>query len=291
MQLDQKTLTTIRGFQKTEATGHVVYARMARFEKHDQHTRILQEIADDEREHYETWKQYTGQDFAPNRILTTWYTLLFIVLGYTFVLRLMEKGENKAVKDYSSLPSCIPEIEAIIEQEQNHEEQLISILDEERLKYVGAIVLGLNDALVELTGSIAGFTVALASTRLIAVSGIITGVAATLSMTASNYLAEKANNNPHAFKASLYTGVAYIATVAVLIIPYLVLPDDRYIMALVIMLSFAILVIMLFNYYLSVAQNQPFWSRFGRMAAISLGVALISFLIGLLAKTILGVDV
>ncbi|MDR1088320.1 MAG: VIT1/CCC1 family protein [Coriobacteriales bacterium] len=291
MQLDTATLAMIRGFEKTEATGHVVYTRMARHEKHDSHARVLQQIADDELDHYHIWKRYTGTDIAPNRLTTSWYTLLFFVFGYTFVLRLMEKGENRAVKDYHALPTTIPEITGIIGQEQKHEEMLISILDEERLQYVGAIVLGLNDALVELTGSIAGFTFALTNTRLIALAGIITGVSATLSMAASNFLAEKANANAHAFKASMYTGIAYLATVIILIIPYLIFPEDRYVEALVTMLAFVIIVIMCFNYYVAIAQNQPFWSRFGRMAAISLSVALISFLIGQLAKAVLGVDV
>lgn len=289
--LDEASLKLVRKFQKAEATDHVVYGRMARFEKHDAHAKVLQQIADDELEHYATWKRYTGRDIKPNRLKTTWYTILFYLLGYTFVLRLMENAEHDTAKAYRSLPTALPEVETIIAHEEKHEEALISILDEERLKYVGAIVLGLNDALVELTGSLAGFSFALANTRLIALSGIVVGVAATLSMAASNYLAEKENNNPNALKASLYTGVAYVVTVVVLIIPYLVFPDDMYVAALVTMLVFAILIIMAFNYYVSVAQKQPFWSRFGRMAGISLTVALISFVIGIAAKALLGVDV
>jgi VIT1/CCC1 family predicted Fe2+/Mn2+ transporter len=291
IQPNEATCKILRSFQKDEATGHVVYARMAKYEKHDRHAKILQQIADDELDHYHTWRGYTGVDIAPNRLATSWYTVLFFVFGYSFVLRLMENGEQGAVKAYEKLPVSIPEVVEIIKREEKHEEMLISILDEERLKYVGAIVLGLNDALVELTGSIAGFTFALQNTRLVALSAIITGVAATLSMAASNFLAQKADDNPHAFKASLYTGLAYLITVIVLITPYLIFPENAYVEALVTMLAFVILVIMAFNYYTSVAQKQPFWSRFGRMAAISLGVALISFLIGQLAKILLGVDI
>ena len=290
-QFDQTTLKAICGFQKTEATVSVVYARMARHEKHEKHARILNQIATEEREHYETWKSITGLECKPNRIHTTWYTLLFLIVGYTFVLRLMEKSEQQSVVNYCALPTEHPEIQNMIKQEKAHEAMLVSILDEDQLKYVGAIVLGLNDALVELTGSIAGFTFALANTRIIAMAGIITGVSATLSMAASNYLAEKADNNPNAFRASMYTGIAYLVTVVVLITPYLIFPEEMFIQALVTMLAFVILVIMLFNYYVSVAQRQPFFSRFGRMAAISLSVALISFLIGLAAKSILGVDI
>ncbi len=291
MQLDSATLKTLRRFQKDEATDYIVYTRMARFEKHEKHSEIMHQIATDETEHYATWKLYTGTDVAPNHLRATWYTLLLWLFGYTFVLRLMQGGERSTADTYAGLPSSLPEIQGIIERELEHEDMLISILDEERLKYVGAIVLGLNDALVELTGVLAGLSFALADTRLIAMTGVVTGIAATLSMAASNYLAERADGNPHALKASFYTGIAYLVTVVVLVTPYLVFPADMYLAAFITMLGAAVLVIMFFNYYVSVAQQKPFWSRFGQMAAISLSVAFISFLIGLAAKAVLGVDI
>jgi VIT1/CCC1 family predicted Fe2+/Mn2+ transporter len=144
---------------------------------------------------------------------------------------------------------------------------------------------------VELTGTIAGLTFALASTRLVALSGIITGVSATLSMAASNYLAQRSDGNPHAFKSSAYTGAAYLVTVALLVLPYLLLPAHAYLAALAIMLAVVILVIVAFNYYISVAKSLSFFRRFGEMAAISLSVAAVSFVIGLLVKRFLGIEI
>jgi VIT1/CCC1 family predicted Fe2+/Mn2+ transporter len=290
-EIDQATYDTILAFQKAEATDMVVYRRMAQREKHDAHADILLQIANDEAEHYNIWKSYTKRDVKPSFIKSSWYTILLVLLGYTFVLRLMERGEQGTAKSYAKLPEALPEVEQIIARELEHEETLIGILDEERLKYVGAIVLGLNDALVELTGTLAGLSLALANTRVIAAAGIITGIAATLSMAASNYLAEKAENNQNAFRASLYTGFTYLGTVVLLIIPYLVFPEDMYLWALAVMLIVVILVILAFNFYISVAQKLPLWSRFAHMAGISLTVALISFLIGLAARAFLGVDI
>ena len=51
------------------------------------------------------------------------------------------------------------------------------MIDEEKLKYIGAVVLGMNDALVELTGTLAGLTLALQNEKLVGVAGLITGVA------------------------------------------------------------------------------------------------------------------
>ena len=84
------------------------------------------------------------------------------------------------------------------------------MLDEERLQYVGSVVLGMNDALVELTGSLAGFTFAMQNTRLIALAGLIIGISATFSMASSEFLSVKSEGRTDALKSCLYTGIAYL---------------------------------------------------------------------------------
>ena len=90
----------------------------------------------------------------------------------------MEKGEENAQDDYQQLFEIIPEAETIMRNENQHESALLQLLDEEKLWYTGSIVLGLNDALVELTGALAGLTLALQNTKLISLTGLITGIAA-----------------------------------------------------------------------------------------------------------------
>ena len=183
----------------------------------------------------------------------------------------------------------MPSAKNIVKDEDEHEKQLIDLIDEERLRYVGSMVLGLNDALVELTGVLAGLTLALQNTRLIAVTGLITGIAASLSMAASEYLstkAEEGTQNP--LKASIYTGVAYVLTVFFLIFPYLLFTN------LYVCLGFtilnAIVVIFIFTFYISVAKDIPFRQRFLEMASISLGIAALTFGIGFLIRTFSNIE-
>ncbi len=287
----QTTMNLMLKYQRDEETASVIYGHIARREKGAKNKAILSKIASDEKEHALIWQGYTGKTVRPARIKICWYIFLSYLMGYTFVIKLMEKNEYIGINDVEILKNEIPQAPTIIAQEKEHEAQLIEILDEERLQYVGAMVLGLNDALVELTGTIAGLTFALANTRLVALAGIITGISATLSMAASNYLAERADNNPNALKASVYTGIAYLVTVVLLVLPYLIFPNDMYLCALIVMLSTMIFIIFFFNYYISVAKSLPFFKRFAEMASISLGVACISFVIGLLAKHFLNIDV
>ena len=204
----------------------------------------------------------------------------------------MERGEQGAQNVYTQLAEHIPEAATVAQEEDRHEQTLIAMLNEEFLQYMGSIVLGLNDALVELTGALAGLTLALQNTRLIALTGSITGIAAALSMGASEYLStktEEADTVKHPVKASIYTGIAYVITVLVLILPYLLL--SNYYLCLASTLGLAVLIIAFFNYYISVAKDMPFKSRFLEMTGLSLGVALVSFLIGLALRTFLGVEV
>jgi VIT1/CCC1 family predicted Fe2+/Mn2+ transporter len=202
----------------------------------------------------------------------------------------MEGVEKRAQSYDKSLIDKIPEIQTILKNEETHERELIALIDEDRLKYMGSVVLGLNDALVEFVGMLAGLTFALQNSQIIAVAGLITGVAASLSMGSSEYLSQKsegATTNPK--KAALYTSIAYIATVALLIQPFLVLASPYY--ALVFTLLFAVMIIFLFTFYITVAGDLPFWRRFAEMLVISFGIAAISFVIGIIIRTVLKVNI
>jgi VIT1/CCC1 family predicted Fe2+/Mn2+ transporter len=208
----------------------------------------------------------------------------------TFAIKLMEGVEKRAQSYDKTLIDKIPEIQTILTNEETHERELIALIDEDRLKYMGSVVLGLNDALVEFVGMLAGLTFALQNSRIIAVAGLITGVAASLSMGSSEYLSQKSvktTTNPK--KAALYTSIAYIATVALLILPFLVLASPYY--ALVFTLLVAGLVIFLFTFYITVADDLPFWRRFAEMLIISFGIAAISFVIGIIIRTVLNVNI
>ena len=284
-------LAIIKKMQQNELTESAIYTEIARFAKGDENKETLLRLAREEKAHYEIWKQYTGMEMKPEKGKVFKYKLLARILGFTFAVKLMESGEENAQEEYNRLAAEVPESAVIRQQEEEHEQALLGMLDEERLQYVGSMVLGLNDALVELTGSLAGFTFALQNTRLIALSGLIIGISATFSMASSEFLAARSEGRSDALKSCTYTGIAYLITVVLLIAPYLIFDNANYIPALVCMLAVVILIIAGFTYYTSVAQDQPFKSRFLEMAVISVSVAVISFVVGVLAKKFLGVDV
>jgi len=291
MSISAKAMAIIKKMQQNELNESIIYEKIAKFAKGKENKETLLRLAAEERSHYEVWKQYTGIEMKPKRGKILRYTAMARILGFTFAVKLMERGEAGAQIEYEALESEIPESVNIRRDEEEHENALLGILDEESLHYVGSMVLGLSDALVELTGSLAGFTFALQNTRLIALSGLIVGISATFSMASSEFLSAKSEGRNDAFKSCTYTGLAYLFTVALLIAPYLLFGTTQFIPALITMLGIIVLIIAAFTYYTSVAQDLKFGSRFLEMAGISISVAVISFVVGILAKRFLGVEV
>jgi len=280
----------IREFQKNEITEYHIYSRLARSTKNKENREVLEKIAGEELAHYRFWKTFTNTDVRPVGRRMVFFYLIARILGLTFGIKLMERGESQANQNYGSFARIIPEAVKIANEEDAHEQKLIKMIQEEKLNYVGSVVLGLNDALVELTGALAGLSFALQNTRVIALVGLITGIAASLSMAASEYLSTKAEESANeAAVSALYTGIAYVFTVIILIVPYFLF--NHYLVCLGITILLAILIIFLFNFYISVAKDYDFNKRFTEMLVISLGVAAVSFGIGYLIRNVFGIDV
>lgn len=290
MQLSEDIRKKVLLFQQTEITEYHIYKRLAQRIKSQENAKILDQIAEDELRHYNGWKKYTNEEVQPRWFLVWFYYIVSMVFGFTFGVKLMEQGEEAAQVNYAAVAKEIPEAAKYHDEEDAHEHQLLEMLDEERLQYAGSVVLGLNDALVELTGALAGLTLALQDVKLIALSGLITGIAASMSMAASEYLStrsEKTNKNP--VRAAIYTGFAYIVTVTLLVLPYLLF--ENYYLDLGIALTTAVIIIAVFNYYISVAKGESFKARFLEMAGLSLSVATFSFIIGYFIRIWLGIEV
>ncbi len=278
--------------QRMERTEMEVYRRLANREKKAENKNLLQKISMQENNHYNLLKEKTGEDVDYSKFRVYFHVITSIFLGLTFSLKLMEKTEQNAAREYRDLG-----YDDIAEEEDQHEKELLSLLEEDSLNYLSSIILGLSDALVELTGALAGLTFAFQELRVVALAGLVTGISASFSMAASEFLATKEeNSNRSPIKAALFTGSAYIITVFLLVIPYLLLTDNSeiifglkpHIQALIITFIIGLLIIALFNFYVSVAQDKSFNRRFVEMVIILLIVTMISFSIGLILRESFG---
>ncbi|MDP6986237.1 MAG: VIT1/CCC1 family protein [Candidatus Thalassarchaeaceae archaeon] len=291
---DSRTDRLLR-LQRMEATEAEVYRRLARIQPDPMNKSILEGIALEEERHEAEIAKLTGEDVEADIWKVRKQVMLARLFGFTFSIRMMEATEKDAATEYRELG-----LHDIADEEEAHEENMIGMLDEERLRYSGSVVLGMSDALVELTGALAGLTFALRDLRLVALAGLVTGIAAAFSMGASEFLSSRAEKKDEsAIKAAIFTWISYLITVLLLVSPYLLIGNDTsdfqglgpHIQALIGTLSIGLIIVALFNYYVSVVEGVSFKTRFAEMAAILGVVTLISYGIGIALRGILGVEV
>ena len=289
MVLEKNLVEKILIFQQNEINEHKIYNYLSTKTK-GKNSEILTKISQDELRHYNFWKQYTKKDLSPNKIVVFKYLLLSVVFGLTFSIKIMEGLEGKAQEAYNEVATKIPVAKVHIQEEVKHEKALIGMLDEKRLTYLGSIVSGLNDAWIELVGELAGFAFAFQDPRLIGFAGLIAGMAQFLSSSASEmqiYLSRKNEQTRNALKASIFEGVVYLVTVGFLILPFFVLGDFWVAFFVSAVGAFSILSVLTF--YVSVIKDLSVRSMFPIMVGIMVGVGSLAFVIGWVAKIIIGI--
>lgn len=277
--------------QQNEIDDFTIYSMLSLSDKNKANQTIFRKIAKEEQGHYTYLKTYTHQELQPRRYVVLFYLFLSKIVGISFTLKFLEGREEGAKAFYKELILTDPKAQEIYEQEIHHEIELIDMLHDKKLLYAGAIVLGMNDALVELTGTLSGIALAFDKSVVVGVTGLIMGIAASLSMAGSAYLESKENvgDDVNPLTYSLYTGVSYILTTAILVAPFFIF--EKISIAIIWMFASALVAIFLYNFYISVAKDLSFWKRVREMSYITFGVALISFGIGYVVKHYFGIEI
>lgn len=289
----KENLKKLIKFQKFEKTEHLFYKILSKRAK-GQNRGVLEKISIDELKHYKILKNFTQLEIKESKLLLLKNIVLTNIFGLVFGIKLMENGESRAQKNYENLINNLDGNEKeifkkVLLDENKHENDLLTLIDEEKVNFIGSIVLGINDALIELTGALAGLTFTLKNSILIFIVGLITGFAASLSMASSEYLSKKAEKSENPIKASIYTGITYILTVVFLVYPYLIFKN--YSIAFIITLLMALIVIFITSLFVSIVKDFPFKNRFLEMVLLSLGIAFVSFIFGYILRVLFKVEV
>lgn len=281
----------IREYQYLEKLHWNLYLGFTKIAKNFKNKPLLEELSIIEKRHYEELTHILGSECKTSRFRLRFFVRLGRILGIRFVIKYVEQQENRVKDKIISIFKENNERIPSIFLENDMEKELIDKLHDEKLLYVSAILLGMNDALVEFSGALAGYTLAVANSKMIAIIGMITGIAAALSMSIAEYLAIKEDKNSHlnCTRAAIYTGIAYIIAVSLLISPYFL--DVNRFVSLALMVFVDIFLVFIFNYYISVTTDEKLWEKFSRMASIVLIVAFISFMIGYLVQLFFGIQI
>jgi len=271
-------------FCENEYIDRNIYIELAKHEKNADRKRILEELAKAEEEHYLFWSRLAG-GYKPKISRASIYRIIILrlLMGLTFTLKFLERHEKQVIESYKRTVEELSGeeqriLQRIIEDEEMHERALMSKIDERRVRYLGFIVLGLADAIVEITGVHAGFLGVTSSTLIAGVAGLVVGFAAAISMGSAAYLQAKQQISSKPAFSALATAVAYITAVAFLASPYFV--TEVMILAFGGSLALAVLLIFFFTLYGSVVGERSFPKEFAESIALTLGTALATFLFG-----------
>ena len=91
MAISDAAMKIILKLQQNEVTEQAIYSNLAKRVKSQSEKDTLQRISKEEGIHSKIWEKYTNKKLTPNRLKVFFYTLLSIVFGYTFTIKIMEK--------------------------------------------------------------------------------------------------------------------------------------------------------------------------------------------------------
>lgn len=285
--------STLRRVCVDEYEAYHLYRSLAKTPILNQRLReVLEKASGDELKHYMFWSGIVGDCKSRLSIVKVFlYRVLLFLFGVTITLKIVESMEVEASKIYSDIIGIKPELRddvvRIIEDEKRHEKEFLSGLDEGRIRYLGSITLGISDALIELTGIYTGSLGAFESTLSAGLTGLLAGIAASISMGIASYSQAKheALKNPKI--SAVYTSTAYTAVVLVLALPYFVLNSIA--AAFTAMLLLATTIVAYMTLYTAVLHSRSFLKEFVESIALILGVSVLLYVLGLILGKVVGV--
>ncbi|WP_198002053.1 VIT1/CCC1 transporter family protein [Caldivirga maquilingensis] len=192
------------GFYKDELTDYYVYSTLARVERNKDRRSALMEIASTELRHAKYWEARARElglsvgEFKVPWLKIIFYLTLRLLFGLAVVIRLREREEDEAIVRYVNARDVVkdPALDEIIKDEVIHEDYFIEEATKmsERFNNIRDFIYGMSDGLVEVMAALAGLVPVVVNPLLIAMAGLIVGVAGTISMSIGAYMSVKAQS-------------------------------------------------------------------------------------------------
>lgn len=268
-----------------EYQDYLIYSRLAEKEKSITKKTVLEKLAKQEYEHYKFWKSFLSEEYEPkvNKFVLFLILILGLFFGTTFSLKYLERHEEKVIANYEKFLNELPEmkkekLKQILEDERSHEKALMSQLEGSFVKYFGFIVLGLADAIVEISGVHAGFLGVTSSTLIAGIAGLVVGVSASIAMGSAAFLQAKQTVDMKPSTSAISTGFSYLGAAVLLALPYFL--TEKMIIAFVASILVAIFMTGYFTFYSAVVFERKFLREFAQNTGLILLTALATYLFG-----------
>jgi VIT1/CCC1 family predicted Fe2+/Mn2+ transporter len=280
-----------------EYKDYLVYSELAKHNKGKNHKfdEVFSQLANTEKKHYDFWKKFSvGKEPATSKWGSRFIIFISLLFGITFAIKFLEKHETKTIEKYKSVAHLIPEEDkaffaGMIIEEEKHEHDFRNDIQSSYVKYISFVILGLADAIVEISGIHAGSLGIYDSTRLTGLAGIVAGAAASIAMASAAYAQAKQGFSGSASISAAFTGISYFASAVVLATPYFL--TDNMIGAVFASITFAVIILAVTNYYNSVITEKSFIRDFAEMISITFGATIVLYLLGQFIRSYFGITV
>jgi len=282
---------------KDEYMDYLVYSELAKSNKGKNHefSKIFSDLAITEKKHWDFWKKYSAsKEPRTSKWGARLIVLISLLFGTTFAIKFLEKHEAGSIKKYRAVAHLIPEEDKtffanMIIEEEKHEHDFRNDIQSSYIKYISFVILGLADAIVEISGIHAGSLGIYDSTRLTGFAGIIAGAAASIAMASAAYAQAKQGFSGSASVSAAFTGVSYFVSAVVLATPYFL--TENMITAVSASITFAVIILAVTNYYNSVISEKSFIRDFAEMVGITFGATIALYVLGQLIRSYFGITV
>jgi VIT1/CCC1 family predicted Fe2+/Mn2+ transporter len=268
-----------------EFSDYTLYDRLSKTVKENSpFAEVLKQLSATEHGHYEFWRRYVPEEEPRvSKLKLYWVLFLRRFFGLSFATRYLDRHEGNVVKEYESIAHLIPlsdksAFDQMVADEKEHENAFAHKIDSSTISYISFVVLGLADALVEISGIHAGSLGFYDRTEIAGLAGVIAGAAASMAMASAAFAQARTGFKGSARLSAAYTGVSYFITAIVLAAPYFLTSNMIY--ALSSSLSLAVLILVLTTYYSTVIQSRPFMRDFLEILAILFGATIVLYAFG-----------
>jgi vacuolar iron transporter family protein len=284
------TVEQAKRFARASLKHYHIYDTLRAREQDERLRDLMGELARITKDEFAFWgrKGMVRGDEAHHSKFLWGYVLLRRMLGVTMMTHLIINRERARLSHFEAYcADCLDiderkAVEAMITRSLS----LVPTDKDPQFRFFSYIVLGFNDALIELTGALVGFSLALQEHKIVIIAGLVSGISAAASISASAYLEAEHESGKDPHRAAFYSGMSYLGVAILLVTPFIL--TGSLVWGIVCMLSIALILVFILALYSSVVLGKSYSHQLRQILALSLGVAFISFSVGYVLNLLAG---
>ncbi|MEM3854939.1 MAG: VIT1/CCC1 transporter family protein [Conexivisphaerales archaeon] len=315
----------VTDFYKDELRDQMLYIELARSVRDNDAKKRLTELSKVEESHSKFFLNLlkgsgTSIPKAPSKVKVKIEALLMRLLGFNLMMKLFEEREASTVVNYLKLfnerglsEGDKDTLKSIVKDEMEHESFFAEKSSMSIVENLRDVLFGMNDGLVELLAAVSGLAGAYERSILVAITGLVIGIAGALSMSVGAYVSTKSENELNqnrnlrlklskivfgsqqgigervtsAKESATFVGIFYIVGALVPTLPYF-LPFSVMVDQLTSTL-FAILALAVAGYLTSIISGVSGKKKVTEMVLLALGATLATYLLGNAIRILTGI--